>query len=94
MANNKYKMFKNFLHNELCITKADVEEWTKETIKEVVSNYIENRYSHDTIIKTINDQVFQRFIEGRLKYGIEKEIAEIIAKKFDIVINSGDVDNG
>ncbi len=30
MSNNKWKMFKNYLHNELDITKEDIERWVKE----------------------------------------------------------------
>ncbi len=30
MAGEKYKMFKQFMHNELGITKEDIREWVKE----------------------------------------------------------------
>ena len=40
--NSKYKMFKNFMYNELDITKEDIKNWTKEAVKEVATNYVDN----------------------------------------------------
>ena len=39
-----YKEFKNHLHNTLGISKKDVEDWTKEEIKNLVEPKIENLF--------------------------------------------------
>jgi hypothetical protein len=31
---DKYTLFKNFMHNELGISREDIREWVKESVKE------------------------------------------------------------
>lgn len=42
---SKYRMFKNFMYNELGITKDDIREWTKEAVKEVAKEYVEHHFN-------------------------------------------------
>ena len=44
MENNKYKMFKNFMMNELQITKEDIKEWIYESIKEGSKKVVKQAY--------------------------------------------------
>lgn len=50
----KYKMFRNYMVNELQITKEDIEAWTKEAVllevKNVINHYKEN--SVDNIFRS------------------------------------------
>ncbi len=39
---SKYRMFKNFMYNDLGITKEDIKEWTKEAAKEVAKEYVDH----------------------------------------------------
>jgi len=40
MMSDKYRMFKNYMYNDLGITKEDIKNWTKEAVKEVALEYI------------------------------------------------------
>lgn len=43
--NNKYRMFKNFMYNDLGLTKEDIRDWTKEAAKEVAREYVEHHFN-------------------------------------------------
>lgn len=45
--NDKWKMFKNYLHNELKLSKSDIEMWVKEAVYEVAEKFVENNLSAD-----------------------------------------------
>jgi small-conductance mechanosensitive channel len=51
---DKYQMFRNFMYNELGVTKDDIREWTKETVKEVAEQYIENNFSQYRLEQYMN----------------------------------------
>jgi hypothetical protein len=36
MSDNKYKLFRNFMVNELGISREDIKEWTMQAVKETV----------------------------------------------------------
>lgn len=40
MSDNRYKMFRNFMYNELGITREDIKTWTKEAIHERVDKLV------------------------------------------------------
>lgn len=40
MSENKYKMFRNYMANELGITKDDIKQWTKDAVQETVEKYL------------------------------------------------------
>ena len=42
---SKYRMFKNYMYNDLNITKEDIREWTREAVKEVALNFMQNHIS-------------------------------------------------
>ena len=54
--NDKWVMFRNYMHNELCITKDDIREWIKESIHDEVKNVVNQAYGRcniENIIKII-----------------------------------------
>ena len=89
IMNDKYKMFKNFMHNELGISKEDIREWVRESIKEEVKNVVEQAHGkcniEGEIRKAIKDNDFWSS-DGRLKPEVYKsvcaEVGERICKEF------------
>ncbi len=79
---SKYKMFRNFMYNELNITKEDIKEWTKEAVKEVA----QDRLRQINIEGIVWDQINSWRKKSDLNGLIAKGIAESIAKKMDIKI--------
>lgn len=55
--NDKYKLFKNFMHNELGISKEDIHEWVRETIKEEIKNIVEHAYGKCNIESEIRKAI-------------------------------------
>ena len=43
----KYKMFKQFMHNELGITKEDIREWVKESVREEAAKMVAKTYEDE-----------------------------------------------
>lgn len=105
MSNNsfeKYKMFKNFMYNELGITKDDIQYWIQESIKEEVKKVIDKRMSENDkfdldleIDRVIKDEIYRTILHPEKIYCskkqafqdiIRKEIAKIIAEYIKIEI--------
>ena len=73
---DKYRMFKNYMYNDLGITKEDIKHWTKEAIKEVALNHI---------LHHMSDWDIKRKAERGVTDGVEKIIKEITQ---DIMVDS------
>jgi hypothetical protein len=83
---DKYKMFKNFMYNELEISKNDIKEWVRETVKETVNNYIQNQYSQEFIEKTVKEAILNSYRKDHLANGLMEEAAKILIEMFEINI--------
>lgn len=57
MAGEKYKMFKQFMHNELGITKEDIREWIKESVREEADKMIAKTYENFDVKREIRDVI-------------------------------------
>lgn len=76
----KYSMFKNFMHNELGITKEDIKAWTQEAVSIEAKKIIENKYSSIKIDDIIRKELVKFLGENRF-YGqntLTREAHEII----------------
>lgn len=56
-VDDKYKMFHNYMHNELGITKEDIKQWTKEAVTEVAKNYVERQFHGVDLNKIVAAQM-------------------------------------
>lgn len=82
----KYRMFKQFMHNELGITKEDIREWIKEAVREEAAKMIAKTYDDYDVKKEIRDIL-------RTPYdGIRKDIvnaaAHEICKHVKLVVDN------
>ena len=55
--NEKWIMFRNFMHNDLGITKADIREWIDDAIKEQVKLIVNNTYKNTDIKSLIEKEI-------------------------------------
>lgn len=87
MSDNRYKMFRNFMANELQLTKSDIEEWTKEAVEETVKNIL-SQYNVESMI----EYIIKRIIIERLPRNtnidvlLRTELGRYITDNFDITI--------
>ena len=85
MKNDKYIMFRNFLFNELDITRDDIKEWVKEAVYEVAENYLENQFAtyplNLRIKEIINASDFNNY-----ENSVKAQVARELAKQLEIKI--------
>ncbi len=75
----RYAMFKNYMNNELGITKKDIEDWTKESVRQVAENYVEKRMTPNIITNAMSKSFdFNR--------NIKRLISDHIMEKINISI--------
>lgn len=93
-ADQKWLLFKNFLHNELGISKEDIQEWVKEAIHEEVEKVVKQRMSEndkfdldDVIRKVILDNVMDSGGWGKpaqFKAVIKDKVVDLLVKNLQI----------
>ena len=83
MAEDKWKMFKNYMHNELGVTKEDIKQWTKEAVYEVARDYVKEHFSQYDLRKYVKDFLFNGWRTG-LKHDIYTHVAEMIVNELEI----------
>ena len=85
---DKWKMFKNYLHNELSITKDDIESWVKEAVEHIAEKYVAEHMPKSIISQKILDIFYVKTSFGG--HEIKKEIVQAIAKdlagQLDVVV--------
>ena len=57
MAGEKYRMFKQFMYNELGITKADIREWIEEAVRDEARKIIEKTYNDYDVKSEFRDML-------------------------------------
>lgn len=83
MAGEKYKMFKQFMHNELGITKEDIREWVKESVREEAAKMIAKTYEDFDVKREIRDLINSPY--NSIRKDIMNACAAEIIKNFKLV---------
>ena len=84
---NKWLMFKNYMHNELGITKEDIRQWIEDAVKEQAERMVKNEFDsfdvRDIVKKIITDDSY--YGSKSLKREITDELGKQIMNriKFD-----------
>lgn len=86
MNNEKWIMFKNYMHNELGITKEDIRQWIEDAVQKQAETLVKNEFNnfdvHRVVEKVIKDERY--FGSKHLKDDITSEIAKQIMTKINI----------
>lgn len=87
-SSDKYRLFKNFLHNELEISKADIGDWISEAIAEEVQKVVAQSYGKMSIEELVKRAIYSHDMwDGRqLTAEIKAEVAKQILERLDINI--------
>ena len=73
-------MFKQYMHNELNITKEDIRQWIQESVEIEANKLVTNAFNKFDIVKMIEDITFDKeHFSG--KATIKREIANQIANR-------------
>lgn len=83
---DKWLMFKNYLHNELGITKEDIQLWVKEAVQQVAQNMVNEAFgkfsAEDTVKKLVNSE--DLWGSKALKAEIKELVAKKLAEQFEL----------
>lgn len=83
MSNEKWEMFKNYMHNELGITKDDIRAWIKEAAAEQAHRLVDQEFGSFNIKAKITEIATREF---NTQYsGIRTELIKEIARKLTLV---------
>lgn len=77
MKNDKWEMFKNYMHNELGVTKDDIRAWIKEAATEQAERMVQQEFGKFDITETITNFI-KRDLESRFSYLREPIVREIV----------------
>lgn len=86
--NDKWSLFKNYLHNELGITKEDIREWIEEAVREEARKLIADSFKSYNIRDRIDDAIkdYNGWNGRPLRAEIAQEVAKRIVEKVEIKI--------
>lgn len=89
--NDKWSMFKNFMHNELEITKEDIRFWIKEAVSEQVTQLVNNQFDNFNLKHLIHSEItsHQMYTGERLKDDILRELVNQLLSRVQLdIVNS------
>ena len=87
MSADKWKMFKNFMHNELGIGKEEIRGWIREAAHEEAKKLVGQAFASFSINQIIDRYVIDKqfFGNDRIKDEIQKRVATELSKQ--IILN-------
>ena len=85
MSTEKYRMFKQFMHNELGITKEDIREWVKESVREEAQRLVAKTYENYDVRREIRDML--RTPYDSIRKDITSAAASEICKHVKLIID-------
>lgn len=78
MSSEKYNMFRNYMVNELGITRQDIEAWTKQSVATEVSKIVDGINVMDMIDFNIK-KVVDRKLDFNTRYGDNEQLIKHVA---------------
>lgn len=76
--NDKWVMFRNYMHNELHITKEDIREWIEDTVKQEVRAVVDNRFKQWDLREITKDEIRDLLVKD---YDLKNRVYEQIMNK-------------
>ena len=80
---NKWLMFKNYMHNELGITKEDIRQWIQDAVEEQAKKLVQKEFNdfsaRNVVQKIVMDEEF--FGSKRIKRDITQELSNQLMER-------------
>ena len=83
--NDKWSMFKNYMHNELGITKEDIREWIQDAVEIEVKKIVDESFSKFSIKDRISREI-DNHIGQFSDYSLRQQISNELVKRLKIVL--------
>ena len=86
---NKWVMFKNYMHNELGISKDDIHQWINEAVKDIARHMVNQEFESFNIGAMVRSMVLtEPFFGGKtLKDEVQKMLAKELSNRISIAID-------
>lgn len=86
--NDKWSMFRNYMHNELGITKEDIRRWINDAVKQEAKNIVNESFARENPEQLIKRAIYDSspFKNKTFKDEVIKETAKILAEKLEVKI--------
>lgn len=80
---DKWLMFKNYMHNELGITKEEIRQWIHDAVNEQAERLVNNEFGKFDVKKVVADIISeeQYFGSRTLKRDISQELSKQILEQ-------------
>jgi hypothetical protein len=94
MSDNKYKLFRNYMANELGIGKDDIKEWAMQAVTETVEKHLRGLDLTEVVRKRASNLLVDEF-----KYSSDREklilkaMSAVISEKLIIDVSLKEVQN-
>ena len=83
--NDKWSMFRNYMHNELGITKEDIREWIQEAVEMEARKMVDESFSKYSIKDRISREI-DNHIGNFSDYSLIQQISNELVKRLKIVL--------
>ena len=90
-SQEKWKFFKNYMHNELCITKDDIRDWIKEAVKDIAERMVAQEYEKFNIRDYLEQFIVDNenlFRNKTLNRELKQLIADRLFQQFELKLKS------
>lgn len=88
MADDKYKMFRNFMFNELGITKEDIRDWIQEAVQEEAHRLVMKTYNNFDVRTELKKQLTDRY--SPLRQDIISDCSRELLKTITLTISKNE----
>lgn len=80
-GDSKYKLFRNFMVNELGITRDDIKQWTREAVTVEVKKLIGQMDLESQARRAVSDLIKGKSFHGNMSNDMRKIVTEQVAKE-------------
>ena len=82
---NKWLMFKNYMHNELGITKEDIREWIQEAVENEAKRMVQQEFNSFDVKNVVKRMVYndEFFGSQTLKRQLTDEVSKNIMERIE-----------
>lgn len=76
---DKWTMFKNYMHNELGVTKDDIRTWIREACKDIAKRMVEQEFGRFNVQDVVEKFVMDRNVWGNPS--AKKRLVDAVAQE-------------
>ena len=86
---DKYEMFKNFMHNELGISRDEIRQWVREAVEDEARRMVSQEFGKFNPAQIVKDLMFEEKYWGQkqLQEDCRKLLVEVLSSKIKMTLS-------